>query len=159
MTDADRKDIQGGMAERDPEMVSGTTGLGSDINADMGGVSGSIASGTSNTGSQLDSDPIGADDVDTAGASSVGADVDMSGAMGGTGGIDITNAPPLDSDAVGLRGPSSGDTDASAGNDSDMATGIGEDAGDIMPSYGSEAGDPTAGTSGDMDSDIRTSGL
>lgn len=143
MSDADRTNMEHGTTERDPEMVSGTTGMGSDLDASMGGLSGSVSPSTAGSDA-IDNDP-----------GTVGADVDMSGAMGATGGMNINNAPPLDSDAVGLRGPSSGDADAGENDEGTIAAGVGEDAGDIMTGYGSDTGDPSAGTGGapTLDSD------
>jgi len=167
MTDTDRTDTNNGTT--DPEMVSGTTGMGSDLDASMGGLSGSITPGTLSTADPTMTDELGADsdsvtaDIDND-PSSVSGGPDMSGIMGGTGGMSVDDTPVLDSDAMPLPGTTDVDTDATVGRDSDVSIGIGEDAGDLttgtgtdggdMLGYGSDAGDPTADAfGGDTDAD------
>ena len=119
MTDANRTNTNESATDREPEMLSGTTGVGSDLDASMGGLSGSIASGTpsgpaSDTGT-IDNDPT-----------AVSGGPDLSGTMGGTGGMDVDTdtAPTLDSDPMALEGSS------------------GDEGRDVAPGYGSNTGDP-----------------
>ncbi len=116
MTDAERTDRGGETPDREPEMLSGTTGLGNDINTMPSGLSGSIASGTP-SGPASD-----AGDLDA--PTSVSGGPDLSGTMGGTGGMDANDAHTLDSDDLG--GTTSIDTDATVGRDTGMPTDTGE---------------------------------
>ena len=168
MTDMDQTDVNNGTT--DPEMVSGTTGMGSDLDASIGGMSGSITPGTLSTADPAMTDELGADsdsvtaDIDND-PTSVSGGPDMSGIMGGTGGMDAADEDArhvLDSDAIPLPGTTDLDTDATVGRDSDVSIGIGEDAGDLttgtdggdMLGYNSDAGDLTAGAfGGDTDAD------
>lgn len=151
MTDADRKNMDD-MMDRDPDMVSGTTGMGSDLDASLGGLSGDMSPSSTGTGADLDPDlssGIGLDRDDMNDPSTVSGGPDMGGVIGGTGGLDTGSAPLLDSDAMDLGGGTDIDSDATVGRDTGMSAGIGEDAGDL-------ADDPTGGMAGDMDADPQT---
>lgn len=167
MTDMDQPDMNSGAT--DPEMVSGTTGMGSDLDASMGGLSGSIPPVDLSTADPNMTDELGADsdsvtaDIDND-PSTVSGGPDMGGIMGGTGGMNVDDTTLLDSDAMSLPGTTDMDTDATVGRDSDVSIGIGEDAGDLttgtgtdggdMLGYSSDAGDSTAGAfGGDTDTD------
>jgi len=157
--------------ERDPQMISGTTGMGNDLDASMGGLSGSIPPVDLSTADPNMTDELGADsdsisELDND-PTTVSGGPDMSGIMGGTGGInaaDDEGRHVLDSDALPLPGTTDMDTDATVGRDSDVSVGIGEDAGDLttgigtdggdmLGGYGSDAGDPTGGTASGADQD------
>ena len=168
MTNTDRTDMDSGST--DPEMVSGTTGMGSDLDASMGGLSGSITPGSLSTADPNMEDDLGAysdsiSELDND-PTTVSGGPDLGGIMGGTGGMDATDEEPrhvLDSDAMEIEGSTSLDTDATVGRDSGVSAGIGEDAGDLttgtgtdggdMLGYNSDAGDPAGGTAVGMEQD------
>lgn len=158
MTSMDPTAADQGM-EHDPQMVSGTTGLGNDVNS-TGGLSGSVPPIDLSTADPNMTDELGADsdslsELDND-PSTVSGGPDMGGTMGGTGGMDESSRHVLDSDAMEIEGSTSMDTDAAVGRDSGMSVGIGEDAGDLttgtdggdMLGYGSDVADSTAGAFG-----------
>ncbi len=162
MTNMDPAAADNGM-ERDPQMISGTTGLGNDVNADTGGLSGSITPGTLSTADPNMTDELGADsdsisELDND-PTTVSGGPDLGGIMGGTGGLNASDEEGrhvLDSDAMVIEGTTSVDTDATTGigeDAGDLTTGTGIDGGDMSGGYGGDAGDPTGGIASGADQD------
>ena len=143
MTNMDPAAADNGM-ERDPQMISGTTGLGNDVNADTGGLSGSITPGTLSTADPNMTDELGADsdsisELDND-PTTVSGGPDLGGIMGGTGGLNASDEEGrhvLDSDAMVIEGTTSVDTDATIG--------IGEHAGDLTTGVGMYGGVMSSG--------------
>ncbi len=162
MTSMDPTAADSGM-ERDPQMVSGTTGLGNDVNADTGGLSGSVPPIDLSTADPSMTDELGADgdsisELDND-PTTVSGGPDLGGIMGGTGGIDAADEEGrhvLDSDAMEIEEPTSMDTDAATGigeDAGDLTTGTGMDGGDLSGGYGGDTGDPTGDMASGADQD------
>lgn len=160
MTSMDPTAADNGM-ERDPQMISGTTGLGNDVNAEPG-LSGSVAPGSLSTADPNMVDELGADsdslsELDND-PTTVSGGPDLGGTMGGTGGMSEADRHVLDSDAMEIDDGAAMRSNSGAGSGigadaQDLTTGTGMDGGDLGGGYGSGVGGPTGDMASGADQD------